>query len=136
MKKLAIAIAGIAFIIVCSLIVGISLSRASAHRVFLEKVRPDGITTLAEFLKRFPQQRQVYQCGINGRLYVVIAIHHPKVDRHIPSGPPSYVFDSVGRFVDWSADIGDDPRFNERWSLTSAQTLSPDEFKRFVETAR
>ena len=33
----------------------------------------------------------------------------------VPSGPSAYVFDRSGRLVDWSPDIGDRPRFDERW---------------------
>jgi hypothetical protein len=34
----------------------------------------------------------------------------------LSSGPSACVFDDTGRLVDWSSDIGDDPRFDEKWS--------------------
>ena len=33
----------------------------------------------------------------------------------IPSGPPCYVFDANGQLIDWTVDVGDDPRFQEKW---------------------
>ena len=31
------------------------------------------------------------------------------------SGPASYVFDSSGKLIDWTIDIGDDGRFQAQW---------------------
>ena len=31
------------------------------------------------------------------------------------SGPPAYIFNRAGMLVDWSGDIGEDPRFAESW---------------------
>lgn len=33
----------------------------------------------------------------------------------LPSGPPAYVFDSKGKMIDWSSDIGDDSHFSDKW---------------------
>jgi hypothetical protein len=37
----------------------------------------------------------------------------------LPSGPSGYVFDCSGRLVDWSSDIGDSSRFQDKWLPTS-----------------
>jgi hypothetical protein len=42
----------------------------------------------------------------------------------IPSGPSGYVFDRSGRLLDWSSDIGDDPRFRNKWIPTSQRSGS------------
>ena len=36
----------------------------------------------------------------------------------LPSGPSAHVFDSNGKLVDSSADLGDDPDFTARWALS------------------
>ena len=36
----------------------------------------------------------------------------------MPSGPAAHVFDDSGALRDSSADVGDDPDFNERWKIS------------------
>jgi hypothetical protein len=59
----------------------------------------------------------------------------------IPSGNPCYVYDKSGTLTDWTADSGDDSKFQQRWlshnsrervsieqareMFTSVNTLSP-----------
>jgi hypothetical protein len=56
-----------------------------------------------------------------------------------PSGPSAYVFDRSGRLVDRSSDIGDAPRFNERWHAQrfrgTGKRLSPSEASQWVKSA-
>src|SRR5690349_5783774 len=56
----------------------------------------------------------------------------------LSSGPSAYVFDDTGRLVDWSSDIGDDPRFDARWgaqqSRSTGGTLSRGEVQRLAAT--
>lgn len=33
----------------------------------------------------------------------------------LPSGPAAYVFDKSGHLTDWSSDVGDDSRFQQKW---------------------
>ena len=40
----------------------------------------------------------------------------------LASGPSGYVFDRAGRLVDWSSDVGDDPRFRDRWIPSSRRS--------------
>lgn len=40
----------------------------------------------------------------------------------LPSGPSGYVFDRSGRLVDWSSNIGDDPRFRDKWIPASKRS--------------
>jgi hypothetical protein len=45
-----------------------------------------------------------------------------------PSGPPVYIFDSTGQFVDWTIDMGDDNKFHERWpELFSGRVIGVEE---------
>jgi hypothetical protein len=39
----------------------------------------------------------------------------------LPSGPSGYIFDRSGRLVDWSSDIGDDSRFQNKWTPSPRQ---------------
>lgn len=49
----------------------------------------------------------------DGTTYVVVIGRLTRI--YLASGPPVYVFDRSGRLVDWTYDIGDDPRFSEQW---------------------
>ncbi len=40
-------------------------------------------------------------------------------ERHLASGPSAYLFDQLGQFVDWTADMGDFSRVKNRFDLTS-----------------
>src|SRR5262245_38358579 len=41
------------------------------------------------------------------------------------SGPAVYVFDRSGRLVDWSGDMGDDSRFQQKWLPASGLAGTP-----------
>ena len=89
------------------------------------RVVPGGhASTLREYLAWQPgasQFRAVDRSG-NGHL-----IAYGKTSGIVPSGPSAYVFDAQGKMVDWSADVGDDPLFNQKWKSQepqSGQTVS------------
>ena len=39
--------------------------------------------------------------------------------RYLASGPSAYLFDEKGKFVDWTADMGDYYTVTKRFDLTS-----------------
>ena len=49
----------------------------------------------------------------------------------VPSGPPIFIFDEKGDLCDYSCDIGDDPRFQTKWSsdVNWGQELSLSDLK-------
>jgi len=51
----------------------------------------------------------------------------------LPSGSSAYVFAQSGQLVDWSADIGDDSKFDERWQ--AQHSLQVGKFVRRSELA-
>jgi hypothetical protein len=57
----------------------------------------------------------------------------------LPSGPSGYVFDRSGRLVDWSADIGDDPKFDGKWqaqhSVGSGKVVRRSELSSWLSPA-
>jgi hypothetical protein len=54
----------------------------------------------------------------------------------LPSGPSAYVFDSSGRLVDWTTDMGDAPRFEKKWSVVYPLQIVDEEQARSWLKAR
>jgi len=52
----------------------------------------------------------------SGKAYTVMLA---PAGRFLASGPSAYLFDKDGRFIDWTADMGDLPTVYNRWDLTS-----------------
>jgi hypothetical protein len=78
------------------------------------RIVPDGrAATLAEYLAWRPSAAEFAVVETAGTRHVIA--YGPKRSPMLASGPSAYVFDDTGRMVDWSADIGDDPAFDERW---------------------
>ena len=53
----------------------------------------------------------------------------------LSSGPSACVFDSTGRLVDWSSDIGDDSQFDRKWSAQDSfgsRSLSREEVEKLA----
>jgi hypothetical protein len=89
--------------------------------------RPSGISTISDYYRvlgppvsatRYQSNSQVFY-HLYGR-----GPHFPWI-LAFPSSPPVYVFDTSGRFVEWSSDPGDDPRFQQRWPFREGQKIDP-----------
>jgi len=78
-------------------------------------VPPASVTDFASFVhwRQSPRRIEVVQQG--GAEYLITTGPAGGV---VPSGPSAYVFDRSGRLVDWSSDMGDDPRFRDKWPPT------------------
>src|SRR5262249_22573073 len=54
----------------------------------------------------------------------------------LPSGSSAYVFDRSGKLVDWCPDIGDNPKFDQKWqaqhSLGSGKSVSRAELSSWL----
>ena len=76
---------------------------------------PRDVTTFDQYLARMPAPEQVYLVERDGvRYYVFVGPLPPSPA--VASGHPRYVFDREGRVVDWTADVGDDTGYIDRWS--------------------
>ena len=101
------------------------------------RLHPAGrVATLADYLAWRPSAAQFAAVDVNGKRHV-IAFGPRSSWLLLSSGPSAYVFDDAGRLVDWSSDVGDDPRFDQDWnaqrSRGGGRSLSRDEVQRLVE---
>jgi hypothetical protein len=99
------------------LLIGLWLA---AERLTLRPtVPPASVATFPAFVewRRSPRDIEVIRQG--GGEYLLATARGGGL---LPSGPAGYVFDRSGRLVDWSSDIGDDPRFRDKWVPSSQRT--------------
>jgi hypothetical protein len=82
---------------------------------------PPSVTNFSAFAKWKHTPRDIEVIQQSGADYLLATGTGGGV---LPSGPSGYVFDRSGRLVDWSSDIGDDPRFRDKW-LPSPQRRGP-----------
>jgi hypothetical protein len=89
--------------------------------MYRRTVPPASVTDFPTFAKwqQSPRDIEVIQQGGTGYLLAT-----GPGGGLLASGPSSYVFDRSGRLVDWSSDIGDDPRFRDKW-IPSPQRSGP-----------
>lgn len=85
------------------------------------------------FLKNMPPIDSIYARQSGGTTYLEVVGTLPPLPS-LPSGPPTYIFDSTGSLVDWTSDYGDDSAFERRWPLgATRQRLTPREALELVE---
>lgn len=70
------------------------------------------IANLPEYLVWRPDAEEFAAVEANGQRHVIA---YGPYTRTFPSGPSASVFDPTGILVDWSFDIGDDSRFDDKW---------------------
>lgn len=75
-------------------------------------VPPKNVTSLQTFLAWRPSTEHFAVTRTDGDEHLIAYGPNGAL---LPSGPSAYVFDSSGHLVDWSADVGDSPRFDEHW---------------------
>lgn len=92
---------------------------------YARQISPQGITTAADFFKRFGEPKSVYTLMHDGKDYYEFRglLSPPKLLGAMPSGPPAYVFDEQGRFVTWCSDTGDNNVYRQQWPLNSTNKL-------------
>ncbi len=90
-------------------------------RLHRRTVPPASVTDFSTFAEwqQSPRHIEVIQQRGSGYLFVM-----GRNSGLLPSGPSGYVFDRSGRLLDWSLDIGDDPRFRDKW-IPSSQRSGP-----------
>jgi hypothetical protein len=108
----------------------------TAESISHRRVNPAGrASNLNEYLAWRPSAEQFAQIDVGGKPHV-IAYGPMSSWLLLSSGPSACVFDDTGRLVDWSSDIGDDPRFDEKWSAQrsrrTARMLSRSEVRQLA----
>ena len=83
------------------------------------KLPPASVNDLNGYLVWHPTADRFVRLS-NGRLLAL----GPEVGL-LPSGPSAHVFDSNGKLVDSSADLGDDPDFNALWDISYPLKIEP-----------
>jgi hypothetical protein len=84
---------------------------ATERLLYRRTVPPADVTSIDSFLKWRPDTEQFAILASDNEHLMATA----GGAGFLPSGPSAYVFDRSGRLVDWSPDIGDDPKFDEKW---------------------
>lgn len=80
-----------------------------------------------------PEVRDVFSVTNEGSIRLVVTFEPPKGTRHAYSGPPAYIFDEEGRFIEWSEDIGDDSNYWRTWPISITNRVSEERLQDLVE---
>ena len=108
---------------------------ATEWLMYRRTVPPSNVANIDSFLKWRPSTEQFTILASDNRH--LMATGAPS--GVLPSGSSAYVFDDSGKLVAWSADIGDDPKFDEKWqaqhSLGIAKTLTRAEVSSWLTPA-
>jgi hypothetical protein len=83
---------------------------------------PAGATNLVAFITSVPRIAEIRKFVHNDKLYLEVIGKPYESLMSVPSGPPAYIFDETGLFVDWSRDLGDQPSFVRKWGGFSNST--------------
>ncbi len=96
-------------------------------------IQPPAGMGLAAFVEAGPAVSEIRVFTRDGDRLVEVIGELPSSPLALASGPPGYVFDSVGKLDDWTADRGDDAEYVARWGgLDEGEEVSKDEAKRIV----
>jgi hypothetical protein len=96
-----------------------------------------GVRTYQEFLDVMPPAEAMELVQVAGVTY--LRVEGPTASLlTLPSGSSAYVFDRQGVLVDWTADIGDDGKFTERWCFGNAaeRRIMPQEALHWLQHVR
>ena len=88
---------------------------------------PVGIATVSDFHRIYGRPTFVRRYQRDGQVFYHLFGRDPHFPWLLafPSSPPAYVFDSSGRFVEWSPDPGDDTHYQQKWPLRDGQLIDP-----------
>lgn len=96
-------------------------------------IKPEMIANVADLLRLKPEVRDVFSVTNENSISLVVTLQPPKGTSHIYSGPPAYIFDEEGRFIQWSVDIGDDTKFWRTWPISRTNKIANERLQEFVE---
>jgi hypothetical protein len=92
-----------------------SVIRPKGEHPYYSAVKPARVRTIQAHLNKWGHPQGIYrrtQAGTN--VYIFVGLTN-KAPFDYSSGPPAYAYSESGAFLDWSPDLGDDPRVHERW---------------------
>lgn len=100
--------------ILCLLVLFLSFAGVVAYEMHAARLAapPTHVTTLNSFLQWLPGTHPAAVRQFRGSEYLII---FGPLNGFVSSGPPAYVFDKSGQFVEWVPDSGDDSNFERRW---------------------
>ena len=96
LKQISIAV-GLLFLLLAGSIALDQIPRSKAKH-------PKSIADVEAFLAWHPEPMGAFKYSSGTKVYCVIT---GPAGRYLPSGPAGYAFDEGGKFLTWSADIGD-----------------------------
>jgi hypothetical protein len=75
-----------------------------------------GVKNYDDFIERMPAPEGFVVVPFDGQDF--LRVEGPTQSFFaLPSGSSGYVFDKNGQLVDWTSDVGDDPRFARKWGF-------------------
>lgn len=80
-------------------------------------IRPTGVHTVADHVRRFGEPQFVYEVVRDGRTYYEFTGFSPAAPPllAVPSSAAAYIYDQKGQFTDWCSDPGDSPAYRQAW---------------------
>lgn len=96
---------------------------------------PGHVQTLAQFSANMAKPEKVVVFEKDGATYVEVVGLPPGFPAvPVPSGPPTYIFDSNGRIKYWAVDVGETTEYWEKWhSRVKSREVSLKEALEFCE---
>lgn len=96
-----------------------------AEVVYSRRINPEKIANAREHLLLFDKNLQVYELQVDGRTFYEFHGFPPEGVPFpaLPSGPPSYIYDSHGKRVDWCGDPDDARAFRAKWPRKSVESV-------------
>jgi len=90
------------------------------------------VQTIQDFIQQMPPPARVQKFSAGNATYYEVWGQLGGTIR-LPSGPPSYIFDSAGRLVDWTYDRGEARDYEQKWGrFKDAQFISVREMLQTV----
>lgn len=83
---------------------------------------PANLKTIEDF--RTWKHGNIKGTGTYANSGVTYTVMFGPAGRHLESGPAAYLFDEQGRFVDWTADMGDFYTVKKGFNLTSGNVIN------------
>jgi|SRR5690625_2233231 len=88
-----------------------------------------------QFRQTMPTPSSAHVLLINSEEYVAL-VGRVRTPFAFPSGPPIYIFDNDGKFIDFTLNSDDTQRFGEKWLRTEKREVTIDEADRMIQAHR
>ena len=104
--KILLGLIGVALVLLAVFVYLLWQYKAPSRRAFAAAEPPAYVTNLAAFLTWRPEPDGAFRAQHKGSNFVILLGPSGYSPRQV-SGPAGYLFDSTGRFITWSPDLGD-----------------------------